>query len=300
MTTRQTQLARLLDRLPPSPPLAVELLALTAHADTKISALAALVDRDPVLSARTLKLCNSPSFGLGSQVSSIDRATVLVGIQQMKNLVLGLIAIDGAEADRSGSADAAQRMERAIVTSGGARTIAALRLPTFAGEAFVAGLVLDVGIALLQRIEPSMYQRVTQLTVVDGQRLHSAERAILGVTHMEVGQALLRNWGLPSIIHEPVGVHHCPQLYEGDVDTTQLVDIVASASEIANLFCEPDKSESMNRVRGICSGYFQLRDSEIDNLLTTIGRDARDTARAFELERADSLEFDQIRNVLIV
>jgi HD-like signal output (HDOD) protein len=283
------------DSLPSPPMLAAELLDLTSREDVRISQIATLIERDPAMSAKLLRLCNSAAFGLRQKVSSLDRAMVMLGIRQVRCLALGFMILNESQMKQSERFDFAHYWRRASVTAVSARAMADHALPTMSGEAFVAGLVQDIGVLLLQHVATDAYNAVLQAHQSGAKRLHEVEESVLGITHMEAGERLLESWGLPEIICVPVGVHHCPQTFDGDPEVAEFVQIVATASEMANLFCEPNKSESLDRVLRVCASYFRMGEEDTHDLLKRVGDDAQETAWLFEIQSADGFDYEHIR-----
>lgn len=283
------------ESLPSPPALVAELLELTSREDVRISEIASLIERDPALSAKLLKLCNSAAFGIRQEISTLDRAMVMLGIRQVKSFALGFLVLNAKEMQDSTVFDFSHFWRRASVTAVSAKALAKHTVPNLAGEAFACGLMLDIGMMLLQHLVPDVYRTILTMQSDSGRKLYEVEREVLELDHMEAGQLLLNHWGLPPIITETVGVHHCPQTYEGEAVEQDFLEIVATASEIAVLFCDPQKSESLDRVMQICSGYFRMAEEQVHEMLKQIGDDAREAAWLFELKGADSLCYDQVR-----
>ncbi len=283
------------DSLPSPPALVAELLSLTSREDVRISEIAALIERDPALSAKLLKLCNSAAFGMRQEISSLDRAMVMMGIRQVKSFALGFMVLNAHDIEESEFFDFSHFWRRASVTAVSAKALAKYATPNLTGEAFACGLMLDIGMLLLQSLVPDVYRTVLEQHASSGRRLQDIEKEVLSLDHMEMGRTLLKHWGLPAIIHETVGVHHRPQTYEGDDVGQDFLEVVASASEIATLFCEESKSESMERVLQICSGYFRMAEDQAHEMLTQIGADAQDAAWLFELKGAELLDYEKVR-----
>ena len=283
-----------LENLPSPPALAVELLELAARDDVHVRDIAALIERDPALTAKLLRLCNSASFGLRQRVSSIERATVMLGLKPIKHLALGLMIVRDSQARSGDGFDHQNYWRRASVTAVSARTLAEQTLPTLSGEGFVCGLLLDIGQLLLQQVAPQAYREVIRSWAANRQPLHEVEESSLGITHMEAGQILLESWGLPEVIHVPVGFHHRAAAYPGQKSISELVRIVSAASEIADLFCGVDKAPCMDRVMGLCRKQFHFGEREAHTFLKSVGDDAQETAWMFEIKSPESLSFQNV------
>lgn len=284
-----------LENLPSPPALAAELIELTSREDVRIAQIAALIERDPALTSKLLRHCNSAAYGLRHKVSSIERATVMLGIRQIKCLALGFVILTQSDMMRPKGFDFSHYWTRASVTAVSSRLLANQVLRAMAGEAFVAGLLQDIGVLLLEYIAPREYNAVAGAYACGGRRLHEIEETVLGVNHLEAGQAMLRGWGLPDLICDSVAFHHYPQLYEGDRSIEEVIEVVAAASEITNLFCEPHKGGSLERVLRVCAGFFHLREEHVHDLLATVADHVQESTWLFEIYDSKTLDYEQIR-----
>ena len=171
---------------------------------------------DNVLTAKLLRACNSPYFGLEEPVSSVDQAVFLLGHQQILHIVLTLAFGSAMVVPLPGYAVEANELWRhSLVTATAAETVATefSDLNTEMSVAFTVGLLHDIGkLVLGQALTPDMQADIRR-RVEEGLLPRSeAEKEILGTDHGEVGAALLQGWHLPEDIVESVAHHHHPVL----------------------------------------------------------------------------------------
>jgi HD-like signal output (HDOD) protein len=196
------------DHLPPAPRIYAQLVAALAKEDVTAADVGALVRQDIALGAKLLQIANSSFFRLSRKISSIEEAVTYLGFDTIKHLVLATEAFGDRGKTTVGAAvlDAMQR--HGMVTG----TLASAMLTDRASreEAFVAGLLHDVGELLLLTEAPDRAAAARQEAVREGIPLHEAEHRLWGVCHAEVGGYLLALWGLPYPIVEAVANHHTP------------------------------------------------------------------------------------------
>lgn len=172
------------------------------------AALAQTISRDPALTARLLRLANSPFYGFPSRIETIERALTVIGTRALRDLVLAACA--AGMFVRMPISDM-QAFWRHSLMSGLTSRLLGMRCGVREPEAlFAAGLLHDVGQLIILAKLPEM-GRETRLRARDsGLPLHALERAVLGFDHAEVGGELLRQWRLPQTLWEPVACHHRP------------------------------------------------------------------------------------------
>lgn len=214
--------------LPALPAIVLELIRTFGQEDVDIDTLAAKIARDQALAARTLRLANSSFYGLASRVTTIGQAVVVLGFDSVRTLVAGGGIIDtlsgaGAAIDLAG-------FWRHSV----ANAVCARSLARHTGQnpenAFIAGLLHDIGRLVLATRFPAGYGEATARHERGDGRQLEAEHAVLGIDHQRVGLMLAESWKFPPLIRRAIGNHHRP---EGD-DLGGLASVVHVADAIVH------------------------------------------------------------------
>ncbi|HXS68255.1 MAG TPA: HDOD domain-containing protein, partial [Candidatus Polarisedimenticolia bacterium] len=169
---------------------------------------------DNVLTAKLLRACNSPYFGLEEPVSSVDQAVLILGHQQILHIVLTLAFGGAMTVPLTGYAVEANELWRHSLTTATAAEFivsSAIDVNVDPPVAFTVGLLHDIGKLVLNQVLTPEYQAEIRARMTDkGLSRGDAEKEILGTDHAEVGGALLQAWHLPDDIIEAVGNHHHP------------------------------------------------------------------------------------------
>jgi HD-like signal output (HDOD) protein len=202
----------LINRLPllPSVPAVYNrLVKAVADHNTDLETLARLVETDPGLTAKVLKLANSSFFGIGHAIRGVVEAIRMLGVEALKALVLSVQVADFSQhVGRAGLAS--ERVwARAQATAAAARLIAREeRLPREQQEAaFTAGILHNCGLLILAENLPDQVHAAIAHARRQHQPLHTGELQIYGATHAEVGAYVLDLWGLPASIVEAIAGH---------------------------------------------------------------------------------------------
>jgi putative nucleotidyltransferase with HDIG domain len=193
-----------LKRLPAQPNAAMRVLWALDDSSTSAGELARLVEADPALSARIMQLANTAQYGLFRRVSSAAHAIMVVGFVTVRALAVGSAC--GLFVDKKRS------VPDGFWSHSAATAAAASVVAEFTGaamcDAFSAGILHDIGIALLFREDPDDYDKVIELVEKDGADLEVTEEQFLGVNHTWVAKAVLEAWNFPQPFVEAISSHH--------------------------------------------------------------------------------------------
>lgn len=187
--------------IPTLPGIISKLNSLTENNKASVQEMAKVVSADQVLSAKVLRLANSPSYGF-SRISTISNAMILLGTNVVKSLVL--------------SSSIFEIMEKSVVGlwehsigAGVAANIIARRLRLQECEEIsTAALLHDIGKVIIKIKFESEFDQIQSVITETGRSITEAERMLLEMDHAEVGEWLARSWFLPEKLIEPISCHH--------------------------------------------------------------------------------------------
>lgn len=192
-----------------------------------------IVLADPAVVTKLLRVVNSAYFGLPKPVSDISQVLLILGIQQIRNLVMAIGVLNALSAT-SPRIQALQRefWEHSFLSGAVAREVGKLRGIRGDDEttSFVCGLLQDVGKLFLITLFYMPYQEVLRKVEASGLELVVAEKQTLGVTHAELGAMLAERWNFPIQFTRVIGQHEGPfsTLTDLPVAIAHLSDRVAS------------------------------------------------------------------------
>jgi HD-like signal output (HDOD) protein len=177
-----------------------------ADSSIDLRKIAAVIEKDPAVSAKVLQVCNSAFFRLPRRVASIPQAVNYLGLYTVRSMVLSAELFQPGK-PLSPGLDLAQIQRHALNVAAIARSLAADA--PWAEDAFLAGLLHDVGFLLLARQYKDPMQQALEATAA-GMPLADAEQKYVGVGHDVAGGYLLGLWGLPYEVVEAVANHGDP------------------------------------------------------------------------------------------
>ncbi len=229
MTPQTAQeLATAIDRMPAFPKSVLRILELAKDPASTPKELVLVIDRDPVLTVKMLKVVNSAYFRLPRQISSIGHAVVYLGFNATKNLALGMAAIGMLPADNAAGFNWQDYLVHSVATAGIARQLATRLRDADPMDCFVAGLLHDFGKVVLARFMPEQLEQALQISRQNGTSLHLALQQVIGIDHAMVGAMLLEKWRFSPHMIETVRHQFGP-----DILDTPMIASVFAANQIS-------------------------------------------------------------------
>lgn len=169
-----------------------------------------IIKNDPALASRVLKVVNSAFYGLPGQVSEIDRAIVLLGLSAVKNIAISASISRLFKMQRlSDNFNARDLWRHSVAVAVATRQIAcAIGKKPFAEEAFLAGLIHDLGLLVERQAFPDQLAQVINLTAGGNRLFTDVETEVIGTDHQAMGAALAAKWKFPRALQVALGYHH--------------------------------------------------------------------------------------------
>jgi HD-like signal output (HDOD) protein len=227
----QTAAAYLLDNanLPMMPQIAMRIVRLCRSPDVTADQLEKVISSDQAFTAQLLKTANSALYKRAVPVQTIPAAIVRVGLKNVNNLAIGLSA-------SSLHVEATPRSRQLWQTS---RTVAAAAQVIAQSyhlheNAYVAGLLHNVGMTLMNNLDSERFEQVDEL-VEDGTPLLKAEVEVFGANHAQLGMALVKKWEIDLMFGEAILSYMAPWDYP---DITKSADILAASIHLAQVIMD--------------------------------------------------------------
>jgi putative nucleotidyltransferase with HDIG domain len=238
------------DELPEVPQIAFRAIQLLNNPETDVSSLAQVISSDQALTAKVLRLCNSAFYGLSRQVTTISEAVVIVGFSSLKSLVLMLTTQSSMNKGLLGyKIGPGEFWRHSLNTAEITRFLAQHTGANNPEEAFIAGLIHDIGkMALNQYALPEVY-RATNLSQKERLPIHEAETQVLGFDHADVGAALTERWNFPPVLVEAIRRHHSFAAY-APTGTPEALPLLVSTANLLAQSLEHDHPLNWNELQG--------------------------------------------------
>ncbi len=207
-TVRIKRITESIIGLPTLPTIISKMIELIDNPRTSAAALSKIISTDQALTARLLKLANSAYYGFPREISTVNMAIVVLGFNTVKDMGLSLSVFDAFKNLESNAIfDISRFWEHSIACGIASRMLARNYRSRFAGEAFVAGLLHDIGKVILNQYFHKEFKIIIE-KISAGMTLEQAEATTIGTNHSQIGAWLAEKWNLPKIISETILYHH--------------------------------------------------------------------------------------------
>jgi HD-like signal output (HDOD) protein len=207
-TVRQRLLS--LKSLQTQPTVIAEITHLLQNPSTNAEMLGRAIRTDQVLASTVLKLVNSAFYGFPGRIGSISHAVVLLGFSTVKNIVLTATIMDIFKMNINSKFNMRDMWKHSLACGASAQCLArALGLES-KEECFIAGLVHDIGKAIMFQLMPDDFIRVIECSDKTKILFYDSESKLLGINHQDIGGILIELWHLPTPILNAVSCHHNP------------------------------------------------------------------------------------------
>ncbi len=244
--------------LPSLPVVYQEVMTCLQRTNASLGDVAKVIGKDVGMTATLLKLVSSAFFGLSKPVSTIERAVSFLGLDTLITLVLAQGIFKEAPQMRVTGFSIAELWQHSLQTAGAARVIAAQEGldQTTLDDAFLAGMLHDIGKLVLAQAMPDSYAEV--MRHVGTGYAASAEQEVLLTTHADVGAYLLGLWGLTDAVVEAVAFHEYPG--KAATEALGLPAIIHAADRLARFPDQADPCSEQLQLDSRCLEEFGMRD----------------------------------------
>lgn len=222
-----------IQNLPSFPVVIMEVSRMLDNPSTSAADLGKVISKDQGMVAKILRIANSPLFGLPRKVSTIEFAIVILGFNQIKNIIIALAALESFNSKDDKNWDKNKFWTHSVLTATVSKKIAEETGYRKSGEVFIAGLLHDLGISLIQRYFSREYEAITEIVAVEPVTYLEAEERVMALTHQDIGHYLVNKWNLPASLGEVVLNHHQPS---NSVNYPEMTAIIHLADYMTQYF----------------------------------------------------------------
>lgn len=241
-----------IEAFPPLPATVTKVLAVTSNPESSAQDLMQAVVPDQAMSSAILKAANSAFFGVPREVSTIERAVVVLGYEEIRNIVIGKAIFSSLPKLSKQARQTVGIFWEHAFTCGLAAKIIAEHLHLSPSELFIDGLIHDIGKIAMLLAFPNEYSILRDISNPNHDHTTSEEKNRFGISHDEAGLELARRWLLPEQLMMAIGYHHAPESAPSFIERPLIVQV---ADILSLIRCY---SETMNGadVEKIFSDFF--------------------------------------------
>lgn len=218
-----------IEDLPTIPAVATQVLQQIDNPDVQIEDIADLMLTDQVMTARVMKMINSPVYKPEHEITSLKRALIFLGLRHIREIALTTSFISAFEINK-GALDIASFWEHSFGVGMVSKIIAKKIGYQDLEAAYISGIIHDLGEVFLSNYMHDDFQKVLESLDNHPQQLVDAELEYFGTTHAEIGLCMAQKWNFPPLYCEVISLHHTP------ADAT-IDPVLCSIVNLADLFC---------------------------------------------------------------
>ncbi|HOA73230.1 MAG TPA: GGDEF domain-containing protein [Phycisphaerae bacterium] len=302
MSVTMVDKVRAAETLPSLPGVAVEILELTRSETASVSDIARVIEHDPALTSKILKVANSALFGMARQVSSVHQAIVILGLRTVKVMALTFSLVEAVQDDRPGGFDYQSFWRRSLTSAVAGRVLAGHVRSPRAEEIFIGALLSDIGMLAAFHADKATYRQVLADHQSSLEPIQVLEQRHLGATHAEFSGQLLDAWGLPAELVRAITHHHQDprQLYRPDSPADELDRAVAAAALIADLFCAADGPARLDDVRTHVPRLLPISEDDLEQVLKDLQVQVQETASKWAIDIGAARSYKEIQAEAVV
>ncbi len=283
------------DELPTLPTVASEIITLTAREDTTLADIANLVSKDTALSAKILKVSNSAFYSFAQQISSINQAVSILGINAVRSLVLSFSFLSMKGGRKKTHFDFEQFWKNSLACAVASKLILERVEGADTEEIFICGLLQNLGELILARTFPEEYGAVLSRITEEQYDALNAEEDSFGTTHPVIGYEVAKNWGFPEVLLLPILYHHDPLQYEGGIDK---IEVTCKASYLSDLLVSilySDKPQEFHkRFRKEAKKMLGLKNEDLEHILSEVHIQVDQAGKYFGLRIKNTKSIQEI------
>jgi signal transduction histidine kinase/HD-like signal output (HDOD) protein len=294
---RVEMILRELEALPTLDSVVVRLLELTNDPESDAKEVIAVVESDPALASRVLAMCRCHERGRASNVSTIDRAVLLMGYEAVRCAALSVQVFevfDGAAGPGGEIAPETPVMDREAfwLHALGVAVLASrltergtLTSDINPNEAFIAGLLHDIGALALHVLLPESFDQVCRIAETHSASLDRACRRIIGLDTHTAGKRLAEHWGLPPALTDVIWLHGQPAEALPPVPHRQLIALVSLADALVrHHYITPGAHQSRNEDLNTLCIPLGIQPDELPSIAADLHQEVTARAKALGLD----------------
>ena len=261
-----------------------EVLRVLKNENSSTGDLADVISRDPALTIKMLRIVNSPYYCGGREITTLSQAVMTLGTRAVSALALSTSIYD-LTGKWDNSIDRVRFWRHSLEVAVAARMIAEATNYPRIEEAFITGILHDIGLLILEKSFPAKFKSLWN-QAESGEHLFDLEDNCWGTNHARVGQFLLEQWNLPSVICEAIGQHHNNFPPDTDDPDFTLAQIVMLANRISKFSTANSNFESADKIeqKNIIRKNLKLPQDRLKSIEEHLMKNVVDEASFLEIE----------------
>lgn len=278
--------------LPSPPAIAAQILNTIQDKESSLSDLEEIITADPALTGKLLRIANSAFYSLPFEICNVNRALSILGTNVIKNIALSFIIANELQ-DKTETVFNFDYFWRRSVTAAVAAELVAELLQEKNEDIFVTALLQDIGVLILYLSKGREYTAVMDQCIENGgTELIRLEQEKYHFDHQQIGCTLLKNWGIPNSIIEPISFHHEPVLAPEDYRRT--CSILYVANLLSKIYSGTETANKVSELQTKMADFFNITADQTRALIDNVADKSLDILQIFDIDPGQLKPYSQM------
>jgi diguanylate cyclase (GGDEF)-like protein len=288
----------------PTPPaVAMQVLQLAQDPDIDLGKVADAVSADPAIAAKVMRIANSAMYSRRRQSTNLRQALIVLGLNATLTLALSFTLVSTLKKNTTQGFDFNAYWRRTVLASAWGKLLASETGRRDAEEIFLAALLQDLGMLVIDKIWPEVYEGIAPFKI-EHSRICQHEQNCIGTDHRSIGAALLRIWNMPESLVRAVQHSHDPSAAGVDGEEKSFVRAVAMSGELSDVWLGSHNEVALRRVGQQAHRYLGIQPNRLGELFDSVREQLPVAEELFQMELFDSSQLQDItdaaQEILIV
>ncbi len=287
------QRLRTCTNFPTPPAVALKVLQLAQDPDIELSRVADAVSADPAIAAKVMRIANSAMYARRRQSTNLRQALITLGLNATLTLALSFTLVSTLRSTKTTGFDLQAYWRRALLSAAWGKLLASELGRRDAEEVFLASLLQDLGMLVIDKVWPEVYEGISPFAVEHG-HLCQHEQQCLGSDHPSIGGALLRIWNMPETLSRAVSHSHDPGAAGFDSDDKVFIRCVALAGELSDLWLAGHNDVELRQAGQQVQRYLSITAHRLGELFEIVREQLPVAEELFQMTLFDPAQLQDI------
>lgn len=272
--------------LPSPPTVAVRIIELSNDLNVDIGKVADVISMDPALSAKILRIANSPIYAVRRRTENLHQAITLLGLNGTLTLALSFSLAASMRNNACQGFDYNAFWRRSLASATCCRRIGIAINLRKGEELFLAGLLQDIGMLVIDKMDPEFYQQlgVNQSNHV---KLAAGEADSLGADHAVIGGWIMKKWGMPDYLIDSIMQSHDREATAEDSKYQSFINCISLSGPLVDAMHAQDEPNDLDVVVAQIKAQLGVSDDNFDSMMESLDMDFREAEDLFDTDLSD-------------
>ena len=280
--------------LPSLPAVVMKVIDASKDPDIGLAEVSEIISADPALSAKLLKISNSPLYSLRRTIHNLREALTLLGLNAALTIALSFTLVKSLKENEPDSLDRDIFWRRSLLSAVIARHMGLKLGLSNLEDLFLTSLLQDLGVLVLECVDGEFYQDYDRETMVHNDRILLEEKK-LTVDHSTIGAWLLQSWNLPEKLYTAILHSHEARVYDAEASNAELFQqCINLASNIADIWLSDQQADLLRGNLPHIKAILQIDDQDFEDFISDINDLLPEVSSLFEITISDKRTRDRV------